>query len=136
MNRHGPHAAPIQAPAPAAGRWSVSGRARVLASTLAAALLMAGLLFQPAASWAQGGRPPPSRPSPEAPAPAPVTGKVDVELMVVHGTDAHSRIDASLKPIMQHLRYMPHTGYTLLSRDDHDISEGGHHDFPVEGGRR
>jgi len=130
MNRAGPPDTSLTVlPPPQGRRWSVWAR-------LGAALLVAGLLFQPAAAWAQGGRPPPRRPAPTQQAPAPVSGKVDVQLMVVHGTDAHKRIDASLKPIMQHLRYMPHTGYTLLSSDNHDIGVGGHHDFPVEGGRK
>lgn len=107
---------------------------RGLLARVGGAILVAGLLLQPTSALSQGGRPPPNRPAPSAP--APVSGKVNVELMVVHGTDAHNRIDASLKPIMQHLRFMPHTGYTLLSQADHDINQGGHHGFPVEGGRR
>ena len=103
---------------------------------LGGALLIAGLLVSPTASFAQGGRPPPTRSGAGQQAPAPVTGKVDLQVLIVHGTDAHDRIDASLKPIMKHLRYLPHKGYTLLSSDHHDIAQGGHHSFPVEGGRR
>lgn len=98
---------------------------------------VSGLLLQSVGpAFAQGGRPPPRRPAATAGAKAPVSGKVDLQVMVVHGTDSHARIDASLKPIMKHLRYMPHKGYTLLSQADHDLGVGGHHGFPLAGGRR
>jgi len=67
---------------------------------------------------------------------APVSGDVEIEVMVVHGTDSHSKVDARLKPILQYLRFMPHTGYGLLSQDEHKMGVGGDHTFPVVGNRR
>lgn len=108
---------------------------RVLRTTVAL-LLVAGLLSQSSVSWAQGGRPPPARPTPSQQDAKPVTGKVDIQLMVVHGTDAHNRVDPDLKAIMKYLRYLPHKGYALLSSDDSALSVNSDHSFPVEGGRR
>lgn len=117
-------------PTPSDRRRATSWR---LAGLVGAAAAIGLLLLQPATSaLAQGGRPPPRRPTPSAQ--APVNGKVDLQVMAVHGTDGHARIDARLKPIMKHLRYMPHQGYDLLSQDDHDLSVGGHHTFPLAGG--
>lgn len=108
-------------------------RAKTSPLRLLMVTLLAGLLVQPA--WGQG-RPPPRGPAPTAPAPAPIAGDVDVQVMVVHGTDTHSRIDARLKSILQYLKFMNHTGYSLLSEDDHELAEGQHHTFPVVGNRR
>ena len=82
------------------------------------------------------GRPPPRRPATTAQQQAPVANKVGVQLMVVRATNAHQRIDADLKDVLQHLRFFNFTGYELLSKQTHDIAVGGDHTYAVEGDRR
>jgi hypothetical protein len=92
-----------------------------------------------AASWASPAlaqtRPPP-RPVPAAPAPVPVAGKVNIELMVVHASNAYDRVDPALQPVLQPLRFVSYKGFKLLSKDDSDVAVGAETTFPVVGGRR
>lgn len=99
---------------------------------IAVIVLLAGLIVTPA--FAQT-RPPPRRPA-QTTQPAPVSNKVSVQLMVVRATNAHQRIDADLKDVLQHLRFFNFTGYELLSKQTHAISVGSDHTYAVEGDRR
>lgn len=113
-------------------RSTVARRIRSWVRMLAL-VLMAGLVASP--SFAQG-RPPPRRtPTTQQPA-VPVSGKVNVEIMVVHGTNAHERIDPAVKPVLQSLKFLSYSGFEMLSKQDHDIAVGRDHTFQLEGDRR
>ncbi len=81
-------------------------------------------------------RPPPRRPTPTARAPEPVPDRIHVEVMALRATNAHERVDARLKPVLQHLRLLPYKGFDLLDRQDHEMGVGQDHDFTLEDGRR
>lgn len=66
----------------------------------------------------------------------PMKPKVEVELMVVHATNAHERVDEQLRPVLQHLRFLQFKGFTLLSADEKQIAVGSGHTFPVVGNRK
>lgn len=81
-------------------------------------------------------RPPPGpRPAPAQEA-APVAGKVDIGVMVVHATNAHNRVDPKLEPVMQHLRFLNFKGFTLLSEKNASVSDGQEHTFTIAGNRQ
>jgi hypothetical protein len=65
----------------------------------------------------------------------PMKPKVEIELMVVHATNAHDRVDPRLQPVLQHLRFLQFKGFTLLSMDEKELSVGGSHTFSVAGDR-
>jgi hypothetical protein len=75
-------------------------------------------------------------PAAAEPAAAPAKAKVEVELMVVHATNAHDRVDPRLQPVLQHLRFLQFKGFTLLSSEARPIAVGSGHTFPVVGDRR
>jgi hypothetical protein len=66
----------------------------------------------------------------------PMKPKVEVELMVVHATNAHDRVDERLRPVLQHLRFLQYKGFTLLSAEEKQISVGSGHTFSVAGSRK
>lgn len=70
------------------------------------------------------------------PVAAPIKDKIEIELMVVHATNAHERVDPELRPVLQHLRFLQFKGFTLLSLDEQQVAVGAGHTFPVVGGRR
>ncbi len=92
--------------------------------------LAAMLSVAPQMGFAQSGSP---SPTPVKASQLPVPSKADLEVLVVHG-DESGKIDARLKPIMRHLRYMPHTGYRLLRRDDRFLGVGADHAFELVDG--
>lgn len=65
-----------------------------------------------------------------------VSGKVNVEVMVVHASNTHNRVDPSLQPVMQHLRFLSFKGFKMLSKDAKGIGVGQDHTYSVAGGRR
>ena len=86
-------------------------------------LLMAGA---PAVSFAQAPRP----------ASAPVSGRVSVEVMVVQATNKHQRVDAELRTVMQSLRHLRFTGFSVLSTNKVSVGDRGDASINVAGGRR
>jgi hypothetical protein len=65
-----------------------------------------------------------------------VSGKVEIELMVVHASNASERVDPQLQPVMQHLRFLSFKGFKMLSKESKGIGVGQDHVFSVAGGRR
>ena len=65
-----------------------------------------------------------------------VSGKVDIEVMVVHASNAHNRVDPSLQPVMQHLRFTNFKGFKMLSKEAKGINPSQDHTYSVAGGRR
>jgi len=65
-----------------------------------------------------------------------VSGKVNIEVMVVHATNAHNRVDPSLQSVMQHLRFLNFKGFKLLSTESSGLGPGQEHTYSIAGGRR
>jgi hypothetical protein len=96
-------------------------------------LLCVGLALSLATPALAQGRDGPPRP----PAPAArVAQKVDVQLRVVHATDAEAGVDPRLSSLSSSFRYFKYKGYKLLSTQNADIAVGGDTTWSVEGGRR
>jgi hypothetical protein len=93
-------------------------------------------------AYAQQRPPPPGRPAPVARPPAdapeapPATGAVSVEVMCVHGTNRHSNVDASLKPIVKQLSYTRYTGFELVDTHGQSLEIGQEATFAIEGERK
>jgi len=66
----------------------------------------------------------------------PMKPRVEVELMVVHATNAHDKVDERLRPVLQHLRFLQFKGFSLLSLDEQHIAVGSAHTFNIVGDRR
>ena len=76
-----------------------------------------------------------SRPAAPPAEAAPASGKVDVEVMVIHANnDAY--VDPKLDPVMQNLRHTRYTGFKLLSTENAKLSPGGDTTISLVGGRR
>ena len=75
-------------------------------------------------------------PGHNAPGERPAAAKVEVEVMVVHATNAHSRVDARLKPLLPHLRHLNYSGYSVLDVRSDDLGPGQETSFSIVGGRR
>ena len=65
-----------------------------------------------------------------------VSGKVSIEVMVVHASNSHNQVDPSLQPVMQHLRFLNFKGFQMLSKESHGVALGQDHTYNVAGGRR
>lgn len=65
-----------------------------------------------------------------------VTGKVNIEVMVVHASNTHERVDPALQPVMQHLRFLNFKGFKMLSKEAKGIGPNQDHTYTVAGGRR
>jgi len=65
-----------------------------------------------------------------------VSGKVNIEVMVVHASNTHNRVDPALQPVMQHLRFLNFKGFKMLSKEARGIGTGQEHTYTVAGGRR
>jgi hypothetical protein len=61
---------------------------------------------------------------------------VDVQLMVVHATNAHSRVDARLEGLLGHLRHLSYTGYDVIDTRSESLTSQQEATFPVVGNRR
>lgn len=75
-------------------------------------------------------------PAAEAPDRPPMKSKVEIELMVVHATNAHSNVDPRLKPVVQHLRFLQFKGFSMLSHEEKLLAVGSGHTFDVAGDRK
>lgn len=94
---------------------------------VALALLMLSTLAPPTAL----AQPAPGR----APAPARAGAGVEVELVVVHASNAHQSVDPSLKPVERHLRFLNYTGFKSLDRHNRSLRVGEQTTVSVVGGR-
>ena len=110
---------PQRRPATAAFRRTWAGGALLLGLIAAPALVVAG---------------PPGASSQSAP--APMKSKVEIEVMVVHATNAHSQVDARLKPVLQHLKFLQFEGFQLISLEEKHLAVGSGHTFEIVGDRQ
>lgn len=94
----------------------------LVAATLALGLAPVDAVAQPA---------PPRKSAPAARA----TQSVTVELLVVHATNAHSNVDASLKPVERHFKFLNYTGFSRLDRHSESLAIGDQTSVSVVGGR-
>lgn len=97
-------------------------------SMVARVLIALALALAPPA-FAQGKPSPPERAEP-------VSQRVDVELMVVHATNAHSRVDSRLRALLPHLRHLNYTGFDVLEVRRDDLSPAQETTFSIAGDRR
>lgn len=96
-----------------------------------AAVAAVGLLLMGTASPALAQ----SRPPPSASARAPVSGKVGIEVMVVHATNQTTGADSRLSSVAGYLKHLKYRGFKLLSQQSSTLSVGQNHTFRVAGGR-
>ncbi|TNE87478.1 MAG: hypothetical protein EP330_18615 [Deltaproteobacteria bacterium] len=66
---------------------------------------------------------------------AEVAQTVTVDVQVVHATNAHSRVDSSLRSVEKHLRFLNYTGFSRLDSQATRLSPGEKAVVPVVGGR-
>ena len=78
----------------------------------------------------------PAPPRPAARPPQPVTGKVEIEVMVVHATNSHQRVDPRLGGVMKSLQFLKFQGFDLLATNTEALAVGQEATFSVVGGRR
>jgi hypothetical protein len=99
---------------------------------LAVALLGASAVVLDAPAIAQDN---PTRPG--APRPAPVSGKVQVEVLGVYATDTHNRVDPRLQGIIADLRTQKkYTGFDLIDSETSSLGVGQESTFTVAGNRK
>ena len=73
----------------------------------------------------------------QAPRPTAAVGsKVTVEVMVVQATNEHQRVDPELRAVMQSLRHLRFTGFSVLSTDKIVVSSRSKGSTGVAGGRQ
>lgn len=84
------------------------------------------------------GRPitPPGAPTPLVDGPRTPVQRVQVELMVVHATNAHTNVDAQLEPLLPHLKFLNYTGFTVVGDNKRSLGLKQDADFTVVGGRK
>lgn len=92
---------------------------------------LAGTLLSATPALAQ-----PASPRPAARPPQPAAGKVQVEVMVVHATNSHQRVDPRLGGVMKSLKFLKFQGFELLNTHTDGLSVGQEATFTVVGGRR
>ncbi|TVQ91019.1 MAG: hypothetical protein EA397_11020 [Deltaproteobacteria bacterium] len=112
---------PQRRPATAALRRSWAGGALLLGLMGAPAPVVAG---------------PPGASGTTQAAPAPMKSKVEIEVMVVHATNAHSQVDPRLKPVLQHLKFLQFEGFQLISLEEKHLAVGSGHTFEIVGDRQ
>lgn len=70
------------------------------------------------------------------PAKAAAKGKVNLQVHVIHATEAHSRIDPRLEKLQRYLRHLRYTGYDLLETKKVPLSGRGNETFSIAGDRK
>jgi hypothetical protein len=98
-------------------------------SYLAMFSVLAAMMFASPVALAQS--------APSAPvAPSEVIGKVSVDVMFIHATNADNRVDAALTNVVQHFRHLPFTGFHFLSSELSSLAIGQSRSIMAPGGRR
>jgi hypothetical protein len=77
----------------------------------------------------------PPTPTMMEPAPLPASGKVDVELLVVHATH-NGQVDAKLEGLVENLKFTRYTGFSVLETYDARVAPGQDASFTIVGGRK
>jgi hypothetical protein len=82
---------------------------------------------------------PPTRPSSSVVAqqqsPKAPVGKVSTEVLVIHANNS-GRVDPELRAVMQNLRFMKFSGFTLLNKVPTQLGVGQESSLSVTGGRK
>lgn len=95
---------------------------------LAVLAMLASLATAPSVAQAQ--------PAPAPVAPTEAIGKVSVDVMFIHATNADNRVDAQLTNVVQHFRHLPFTGFHFLSSELSGLAIGQSRSITAPGGRR
>ena len=103
-------------------------------AALALGALLLALLGAPMEAAAQG-RPSPAPTSTVHQRPV-AAGKVSVQLLVVHATNSHKRVDGQLRPLLPHLRFISYTGFSVLETHEASLAPTQSQTFSIAGGRR
>jgi hypothetical protein len=96
-------------------------------------MLLVGSLMYGQSAYAKPSRQGPSRHVPVRA--EKVTKPVSVEMMVVHATNKHNRVDPRLRSVMQNLGFMKFTGFDLLSTEKRGLRQGDEVTMPLVKGR-
>lgn len=103
-------------------------------SLLIAVLMMIGMVGEAAAQT----RPPP-RPGANVVAqqqgPKVAVGKVSTEVMVIHANNS-GRVDPELRAVMQNLRFMKFSGFSLLNKVPTQLGVSQESSISITGGRK
>lgn len=65
-----------------------------------------------------------------------VSRDVDVQVMIVHAHNSDTRVDSRLEGLLQHLRHMRYTGYTVLDTKSESLTDGHEASYDVQGDRQ
>lgn len=65
-----------------------------------------------------------------------VPSKVQVSVMVIYATKAHSRKDPRIGDLLRYFEHLDFTGYELLDTHEVQLSAGSEQSFAIEGGRK
>ncbi len=65
-----------------------------------------------------------------------VSRDVDVQVMIVHAHNSNTRVDSRLEGLLQHLRHMRYTGYTVLDTKSESLTDGNEANYDVQGDRQ
>jgi hypothetical protein len=71
-----------------------------------------------------------------APPAAQAKGKVDLQVHVIHATEAHSNVDPRLEQLQRYLRHLRYTGYELLETKKVPLTGRGGQTFSIAGDRK
>lgn len=100
-------------------------------------LLVAAVLLP--AAHAQSRPPGPARPTTPTvmEAPSPASGKVDLELLVVHATQ-NGQVDAKLagSGLVENLKFTRYSGFSVLDTHQSKVAPGSDASFSLVGGRK
>jgi hypothetical protein len=56
--------------------------------------------------------------------------------MVVHATNAHSKVDPALTPMLKHLQFLSYTGFSLMKQESASLGISEEAEFAVVGDRK
>ena len=109
---------------------------RSLSRVLSFALVLGAGMLASSEAFAQA-RPVPGAPRPSLVAPsAPLPERVGVEVLCVRATNANTRVDDRLEPMLKQLRYTRFTGFSLMDQHTLRLAPGQEGSFEIEGNRK
>ncbi len=87
-------------------------------------------------AFAQSRPPPPRDPVVTNPSRPKEAARVEVEVLVIHATEAHTRVDPNLRSLMRHVKHLKFTGFSLLSKSTVTVGDGQNESMNIVGSRR
>lgn len=102
----------------------------------AIARLFRGLLLLVALLSAFGVAAPDAFAQTRPPPASPVGDRVSVDVMVVHATNAHSKVDPRVATLRRQLSHLAYTGYSVLETRTESLAPGAETTLTIAGGRR